>query len=68
MLGRLTRRLSQSEVESCEEELSEPECRAALHGMSCGKTPGSDGFLMEFFVCFWDLLGPDLVRILNLAF
>ena len=68
MLGRLICRLSKSEVESCEGELSEPECRAALHGMSCGKTPGSDGFPMEFFVSFWDLLGPDLVRILNLAY
>ncbi|CAB3997114.1 Hypothetical predicted protein [Paramuricea clavata] len=68
MLGRLTRRLNKSEVESCDGELSEAECRAALHGMSRGKTPGSDGFPMEFFVCFWDLLGPDLVRILNLAY
>jgi hypothetical protein len=25
-------------------------------------------FPMEFFVSFWDLLGPDLVRILNLAY
>jgi hypothetical protein len=27
--------------------------------MSRWKTPGSDGFPMEFFVSFWDLLGPD---------
>jgi hypothetical protein len=57
-----------SEVESCEGELLEPECRAALHSMSRWKTPGSDGFPMEFFVSFWDLLGPDLVHILNLAY
>jgi hypothetical protein len=68
MLGRLTRRLSKSEIEFCEGELLEPECRVALHGMSRGKTPGSDGFPMEFFVSFWDLLGPDLVRFLNLAY
>ncbi|CAB3976933.1 Hypothetical predicted protein [Paramuricea clavata] len=51
---------AESEVESCEGELSEADCRAALHGMSRGKTPGSDGFPIEFFVSFWDLLGPDL--------
>ena len=68
MLVRLTQRLSTSEAVSCEGELSEQECHAALHGMSRGKTPGSDDFPMEFFVSFWDLLGPDLVRILNLAY
>jgi hypothetical protein len=68
MLDRLTHRLSKSEVESCEGELSEQECYAALHGMSRGKTPGSDGFPMEFFLSFWDLLGPDLVRVLNIAY
>ncbi len=36
--------------------------------MSHGKTPGSDGFPMEFFVSFWDVLGLDLVRILNVAY
>jgi hypothetical protein len=68
MLDLLTRRLNKSEVESCEGELTAEECHAALHGMSRGKTPGSDGFPMEFFAYFWDLLGPDLVRILNLAY
>ncbi len=45
-----------------------PKCQAALLSMSHGKTPGSDGFPMEFFVSFWDILGLDLVRILNVAF
>lgn len=37
----------------------------ALYGMAKGKAPGSDGFPMEFYVAFWDVLGPDLVEVLN---
>ncbi len=68
MLSRLTRSLSPAEIESCEGLLTLPECQAALSAMSHGKTPGSDGFPMEFFVSFWDILGLDVVRILNVAF
>ena len=68
MLSHLTRSLSPAEVESCEGLLTLPECHAALSGMSHGKTPGSDGFPMEFFLSFWDVLGLDLVRILNVAY
>ena len=33
--------------------------------MAHGKAPGSDGLPMEFFVKFWDVLGLDLVDVLN---
>ena len=36
--------------------------------MSRSKTPGTDGFPMEFYITFWEALGADLVRVLNLAF
>ena len=68
ILSNLSRSLRRAEVESCEGLLSIPECKQALNGMSRGKTPGSDGFPMEFFFSFWDVLGADLVRILNCAF
>ena len=68
ILSNLCRSLSLAEVESCEGLLSIPECKQALDGMSKGKTPGSDGFPMELFSSFWDVLGADLVRILNCAF
>ena len=60
ILSNLSRSLSRAEVESCEGLLSIPECKQALDGMSSGKTPGSDGFPMEFFFSFWDVLGADL--------
>ena len=68
MLQQLTRRLSQAERDGCEGCLTLEECFAALNGMPRGKTPGSDGFPMEFFLHFWQSLGADLVRVLNVAY
>ena len=33
--------------------------------MAKGKSPGSDGLPMEFYVAFWDLLGGDFVNVFN---
>lgn len=41
------------------------ECLSALQGMDHRKAPGNDGLPMEFYVKFWDVLGSDLVRVLN---
>ena len=68
MLNQITRRLSQAECDGCEGCLTLEECFAALNGMPRGKTPGSDGFPMEFFLHFWQSLGADLVRVLNVAY
>ena len=68
LLSKLVRTLAPGERELCEGLLTSEECEAALKGMSAGKTPGSDGFLMEFYSRFWPVLGADLVRILNLAY
>ena len=43
------------------------ECGLALRGMASGKTPGSDGFPVEFYTTFWDTFW-DLVRTLNFAY
>ena len=68
LLAKLTRRLDSNERASCEGCLTVDECFQALVGMSRSETPGSDGFPMEFYVAFWEALGADLVRVLNLAF
>ena len=68
LLAKMTRRLDTTERASCEGCLTVDKCFQALMGMSRSKTPGSDGFPMEFYVTFWDALGADLVRVLNLAF
>ena len=68
MLSKLSRRISTEDRACCEGLLTLEECFAALSGMARGKTPGSDGFPMEFYLRFWSSLGADLVRVLNVAY
>ena len=68
MLAKVTRKLSQGEREACDGLLTEQECFSALSGMPHRKTPGSDGFPMEFYLRFWQSFGTDLVHVLNVAY
>lgn len=58
-------KLSAEEAESCEGELTLNECLTALKNMSNEKSPGSDGYTVEFFKFFWKDLGHYLLRALN---
>lgn len=44
------------------------EVHTALLGMAHNKSPGSDGLPMEFYLAFWEVLGSDLVDVLNASF
>ena len=44
------------------------ECRDVLRTFASGKSPGYDGFTWEFYNCFFDMLGQDLVDCFNVAF
>ena len=44
------------------------EVRDALLGMARGKAPGSDGLPAEFYQKCWNILGGDLVDVLNFGF
>ena len=68
MLTKLTHRLSPAERDACEGCLTLEGCFVTLNGMPCEKTPGSDGFPMEFFLHFWQSLSADLVCVLNVAY
>ena len=65
LLSNVSCTLSPVDAEDCEGLLSVAECHAALVGMARHKAPGSDKLPMEFYVKFWDLLGEDLVCVLN---
>ena len=65
LLDNISASLSPSEADCCNGLLTLGECKHALLGMAHGKAPGSDGLPMEFFVKFWDVLGLDLVDVLN---
>ena len=65
LLSNVSSTLSSVDAEDCEGLLSVAEYHAALVGMALRKAPGSDGLPMVFYVKFWDLLGEDLVCVLN---
>ena len=52
----------------CEGPLFMAEVFEALKGMAKGKGPGSDGLPPEFYLALWDVLGEDLVEVLNASF
>ena len=68
LLSNLSAALSQDQAGLSEGYLGVEECREALMGMARNKAPGSDGLPMEFYVKFWDVLGSDLVTVLNSCF
>lgn len=59
--------LSPDQRLSCEGPLTSDECLSALRGMASNKAPGLDGLPKEFYLAFWDILGADLVEVLNFA-
>ena len=59
--------LSDEDREICEGYLTLDEILFALKGMDNNKSPGPDGIPKEFYLSFFDVLGPVLVKVLNLA-
>ena len=64
----MERSLEPEQALLCEGPLTVAECRAALFGMARCKSPECDGFPAEFYMKFWDILGDDLVDVLNFCF
>ena len=48
--------------------LSYEDCKKALDTFQNNKAPGEDGFTVEFYTFFFDLLGHDLVASFNAAY
>ena len=60
--------LSQEEANPIEGELNYKEAGRILKHMANLKSPGSDGFTVEFFKFFWGKIGHLVVRALNASF
>ena len=60
--------LTANDQHRCEGELTLNECLEAVSQLSSNKSPGSDGLPVQFYRCFWSLLGPDLVAIQNYSY
>ena len=54
--------------DSCEGNISAKECLDALKSMGDGKSPGMDGFTVEFYTFFWKDLSHYLVRSINFLY
>ncbi len=52
----------------CEGTLTLTECQKALQDMSNNKTPGNDGFTVEFYKYFWDDIKTLVLDSFNYAF
>ena len=60
--------LTDLERDRCEGLFTNKELFSALKGHQTGKSPGSDGLPVEFYLAFWDDLGDLLVLVLNEGF
>ena len=60
--------LSSDNQKVCDTSLTLMELYDALNGMPASKTPGNDGLTKEFYIAFFDKLGPWLLKCLNFAF
>lgn len=64
-VSHFVRKLSKSEAMSLEGPVNYGEVLKSLKSMKNNKSPGPDGFTIEFFKFFWNELGWFLVRSLN---
>ena len=68
LLNQLDSTLTSEDQEKCEGALTLSECYEALSQMQTNKSPGADGFPVEFYRRFWSSLGNDLVEVLNYSY
>ena len=61
-------KLSEESKTFCEGKLTKNECYEVLKEMKVNKSPGNDGFTVEFYITFWPTLGETLVETLNEAY
>ena len=61
-------KISQNDCNTCEGLLTFQECTDVLKEMKNGKSPGSDGYPIEFFKVFWNQIGHLVVNCFNYCF
>ena len=68
LLNQMDSTLTSEDQEKCEGAFTLSECYEALSQMQTNKSPGADGFPVEFYRRFWSSLGNDLVEVLNYSY
>ena len=61
-------KLTEENRRELEGPLTLEECKGASASFGNEKSPGEDGFTVEFYTKFFDILGIDLVESLNSAY
>ena len=61
-------KLDDAERDALDGPLTYGECKKSLETFENGKSPGEDGFTVEFYKHFFDLVGVDLLASLNGAY
>ena len=61
-------KLTEEQKYLCEGNITFKECAQSLKLMTNGKSPGSDGYTVDFYKFFWEDIGPLLYRSLYLAY
>ena len=64
----IEKRLTEEEAETCESEVTQKECYNALKSMAKNKSPGSDGFTVEFTLHFWNTIAKYMIKGFHYAF
>ena len=67
-LSSIDKFLSPPQRDTCEGLLSLPELTDSLRSLNLGRSPGSDGLTTEFYLHFWNSLGPLLLRVAEQCF
>ena len=65
LLNTINRYLPEEVSAGLKGPLTLDECYRAMAGMERRKSPGSDGLPVEFYLLFWEIIGEDLVEVLN---
>jgi hypothetical protein len=55
-------KLTEDQKDLCEGNLTFKECAESLKFMINGKSPGSDGYIVDFYKFFWKDIGPFVFR------
>ena len=61
-------KLSDEDRDNLEGPLNYEECKNVLESFQNDKSPGEDGFTVEFYKLFYDLLSENLLACLNEAY
>ena len=64
----LNTKLTSVDSVSCDGPISLEELAESVKSLSLNKSPGPDGFTLEFYLKFWNMLAPLLCRLYNLCF